>query len=76
MTRRTHGPKRKAEAYAAAQLPAGEVYGRAVFMRSQLAIAWMAGYRAASRARRIARPKPRKPGEPMPTPPTPATQGG
>jgi hypothetical protein len=54
MTRRTKGPKRKAEAYArnVACLPGGS-------LAPLLAAAWMAGYNAAARARRIDRPKPR-----------------
>jgi hypothetical protein len=57
MTRRTEGPKRNAEAYARKVCPDGPMETN--HMRAELARAWMAGYRAAARARRIDRPKPR-----------------
>jgi hypothetical protein len=57
MTRRTEGPKRRAEKWAD-----DAIYRRTSdeSMRQLLAAAYLAGYRSAARARRIERPKPRK----------------
>jgi hypothetical protein len=59
MTRRTTGPKRRAEHYAGATARLINSIG-ATIDRTDLARAWMAGYQSAARKRRIARPKPRK----------------
>lgn len=63
MTRRTTGPKRRAERYARTHLigPAGvdaQLEVRDVW--ALMAISYMAGYSSAARKRRIVRPKPRK----------------
>jgi len=57
MTRRVAGPKRNAETYAHAQCGVQDIdHGGkkwSAFIRPQLTEAWLAGYRAASRKRRV-----------------------
>lgn len=60
MTRRTTGPKRRAEHYAYIMAKLINSLDAGSISRDDLARAWMAGYQSAARKRRIARPKPRK----------------
>lgn len=56
MSRRDHGPKRRAEMYAYRAVR-NAIYDRNEVRRT-IIDAYMAGYRSAARARRIERPKP------------------
>lgn len=56
MSRRDHGPKRRAEMYAY-RVTRLAPYGQGDVRRA-IVDAYMAGYRSAARARRIERPKP------------------
>jgi hypothetical protein len=58
MTRRTEGPKRRAQEYAYREAYKYEGLSGTEIAWA-LAAAWMAGYRSAARARRIDRPKPK-----------------